>query len=83
MTKQEKLFTAIRNHPKGVRFEDACKAAELLGFTHKGGQGSHRAFAKAGEPVLLNFQNCNGLIPPYQARQLIEMMDRYHDEKPA
>lgn len=83
MTKQEKLFTAIRNNPKAVRFDDACKVAELLGFTHKGGQGSHCAFAKPGEPVLLNFQNRGGLIPPYQARQLIEMMDRYHDEKTA
>lgn len=83
MTKHEKLFASIRNNPKGVRFDDACKAAEMLGFTHKGGQGSHRAFARPGEAALLNFQNRNGLIPPYQARQLIEMMDKYHDEKNA
>lgn len=57
------------------------KTRTTLGFTHKGGQGSHRAFARAGEAALLNFQNRNGLIPPYQARQLIEMMDKYHDEK--
>ena len=81
MTKHEKLFASIRNNPKGVRFDDACKAAEMLGFTHKGGQGSHRAFARTGEAALLNFQNRNGLIPPYQAWQLIEMMDKYQDEK--
>lgn len=83
MTKHEKLFASIRNNPKGVRFDDACKVAEMLGFIHKSGQGSHRAFARAGEVVLLNFQNRNGLIPPYQARQLIEMMDKYQDEKDA
>ena len=83
MTKHEKLFASIRNNPKGVRFDDACKAAEMLGFVHKGGQGSHRAFARSGEAVLLNFQNRNGLIPPYQARQLIEMMDKYPNEKDA
>ena len=77
MTKKEKIITTILNNPKGVRFEDACKIANWLGFTHKSGQGSHRAFAKEGEPALLNFQNRNGYIPPYQAKQLIEMIERY------
>jgi hypothetical protein len=80
MVKHEKLFAAIRNNPKAVRFAEACQAAELLGFTHKGGQGSHRAFARPGEPELLNFQNLDGCIPPYQARQLIRMIDRYGKE---
>ena len=55
MTKREKLLTGICNNPKAVRFDDACRAAELLGFKHKGGQGSHRVFARPGEPELLNF----------------------------
>jgi hypothetical protein len=75
-----KLLKAILTNPKGVRFDDACKAAELLGFTHKGGQGSHRAFARPGEPELLNFQNRGGNIAPYQVRQLIRMIERYGDE---
>ena len=53
------------------------KAAELLGFIHKGGQGSHRSYARTGEPVGLNFQNRGGNVPPYQARQLVAMMDKY------
>ena len=27
--------------------------------------------------MILNFQNRNRYIPPYQARQLIEMLDKY------
>ena len=27
--------------------------------------------------MILTFQNRGGYIPPYQARQLIEMMDKY------
>lgn len=77
MNQQTKLFAAIRSNPKSVRFADACKAAELLGFTHKGGKGSHRTFARTGEPIGLNFQNRDGYIPPYQARQLLAMMDKY------
>ncbi|MGH6635789.1 MAG: type II toxin-antitoxin system HicA family toxin [Gammaproteobacteria bacterium] len=77
MTKREKLFAAIRNNPRAVRFEDACRAAEGLGFIHKGGGGSHMVFARSGEPMVLNFQSKNGYIYPYQARQLIEMMNKY------
>jgi len=36
-------------------------------------------YARTGEPVILNFQNRGGYVPPYQARQLIEMMDKYGD----
>lgn len=83
LTRHDKLLVAIRNNPKAVRFADACKIAESPSFRHKGGQGSHRAFGRADEPELLNFQNRGGYISPYQARQLIKMMDKHGepDEK--
>ena len=77
MTRREKLLAGIRNNPRGVRFEDACRAAEAIGFVRAGGKGSHVVYARTGEPTILNFQNRNGYIPPYQARQLIEMMNKY------
>lgn len=77
MTRREKLLAAIRSNPRGVRFADACKAAEAIGFVRAGGKGSHTVYAKAGEPAILNFQKRGGHIPPYQARQLIEMLDKY------
>jgi hypothetical protein len=66
-----------RANPKNVRFEDACRAAQLLGFGHEGGSGSHRVFKRKGERMQLNFQNRDGYIPPYQARQLARMIDKY------
>jgi len=77
MAKWQKLLIAICNNPNAVRFEEACHAAELLGFVQVGGKGSHRTYGKAYEPVLLNFQNRNGYIPTYQARQLIDMIDKH------
>jgi len=77
MTRREKLLAAIRNNPRSVRFADACRVAEAIGFFRAGGKGSHTVYAKSGEPTILNFQDRNGYIPPYQARQLIEMMDKY------
>lgn len=79
MSTRAKLFKAIRNNPKAVRFEDACKAARAVGFVRAGGKGSHNVFARAGERTVLNFQNRKGYIPPYQARQLIEMLNKYED----
>lgn len=80
MSQIEKLIEAIRNNPKSVRFNDACKVAVQLGFTHKGGKGSHKVFGKDGEPCILNFQNRKGYVPPYQARQLIEMVNKYEQK---
>jgi predicted RNA binding protein YcfA (HicA-like mRNA interferase family) len=76
-----KLILSICNNPKNVRFEDACKVAEELGFKGKGGKGSHNSFSRTGERVGLNFQRCKGgTIPTYQAKQLIEMIEKYGTE---
>ena len=79
MTSREKLLEALRNNPKAVRFEDACRIAEWLGFQRKGGRGSHCTYAREGEPLLLNFQNRSGHMKAYQARQLDEMVEKYGD----
>jgi hypothetical protein len=63
-----------------VRFDDACKVARELGFTKEGGKSSHRTFSRPKERVQLNFQNVNGKIKPYQAKQLIEMIEKYEGE---
>lgn len=79
MGKYTKLVAAICNNPKTVRFDEACKVAESLGFTYSGGKGSHRVFKRLGETIQLNFQNRQGYILPYQAKQLIAMIVQYGD----
>lgn len=81
MSQIDKLIRAIRNNPKDVRFDDACKIAVHLGFIGKGGAGSHNAFSRPGEPAGLNFQNRDGKIPIYQAKQLITMIDKYGSDE--
>lgn len=82
MSQRDKLIKAICRNPKDVRFDDACKVAEWLGFTAKERGGtSHCVYARPGEPELLNFQErSNGLIKPYQAKQLVGMIEKYEDE---
>ena len=77
MSTREKLIRSVRESAKNVRYADACKIAEWLGFSGKGQSGSHSAFSRPGELELLNFQNRDGLIKPYQARQLQKMIEKY------
>lgn len=78
MSRNRKLIESILNNPRDVRLSDAIRAAELIGFTECGGKGSHRALARPGEPMQLNFQELpGGYAKPYQVRQLIKMIDLY------
>ena len=79
MNGARKLFEHLCKNPKSVQFREACRAAKLLGFTIEAGRGSHRVFKMTGEPAQLNFQNRDGYIPPYKARQLIAMIRKYGD----
>jgi predicted RNA binding protein YcfA (HicA-like mRNA interferase family) len=81
MTKRDKLLAGILENPQRVRFDDACRVARSLGFVHEGGRGSHRVFKRPGEPTQLNFQDRDGFIPPYQARQLVAMIEKYGAER--
>jgi hypothetical protein len=80
MNQRVKLVQALLNNPKDFGFDDACKVAEMIGFVRKGGKGPHRAFSRPGEPTALNFQDRGGKIAPYQARQLIDMVNKYWTE---
>jgi hypothetical protein len=74
------LIEHVKRNPRDVRFDDACKVAEWLGFSAKGIKGSHHTFARPGEPTQLNFQEHGGKIKAYHARQLIQMIEKYEDE---
>ncbi|MDP1773853.1 MAG: hypothetical protein Q8L15_16385 [Methylobacter sp.] len=80
MTKHDKLLQSVFNVSVSIRFEDACKVAELIGFSRKSGQGSHIVYGKDDEIKLLNFQNRNGTIKPYQLRQLRDMVKKYGNQ---
>jgi len=46
-------------------------------LTETGGRGSHCVYIKEDTQDILNFQNREGYIYPYQAYQLIKMLDKY------
>jgi hypothetical protein len=81
LSQREKLLQSILDNPKNVRFVDACKAAELIGYEAKAQKGSHNAYVKSGELEGLNFQNRNGNIVPYQGKQLQRKIEEYFAER--
>ena len=76
MNKRE-TYERLKRHPTNVRFEEACKTAELFGFRFRGGKGSHRIFVRKGIRGMLNFQNVRGKAKPYQVRQFIKIIEKY------
>ena len=80
MSSNDKLLDKICRNPRDVRFDEACKAAQLIGFAAQpSGATSHRRFKRPGEMTQLNFQDRNGKVATYQAEQLAAMIERYRE----
>lgn len=77
MNKAE-LYQQLKSNPKNVRFTKICRAAELFGFTFRGGMGDHRIYKREGIIELLNFQNVKGKAKPYQVKQFLKVIDVYN-----
>jgi hypothetical protein len=75
--KIEKLFDKVKNNHQNVRYNDICKLAEAFGFKYKGGKGSHTVYSQKGIQEILNFQNVNGMVKPYQVRQFLRIIEEH------
>lgn len=71
------FFEKIKRAPNGIRYDEIRRFVEDLGFSFKGGRGSHNVFIKQGVQEILNFQDVQGLVKPYQVRQVIKIIERY------
>lgn len=60
-----------------VRFADAQRLAEALGFELDRVRGSHHIFRHPGTGMRLNLQASGGQAKPYQLRQLLDLVERH------
>jgi hypothetical protein len=82
MAVDAKLLEKAQNSPQSLRFEEAVKLAEQLGWEEIGGSGSHKVFRhpdaktiKDQFPRPLNLQEGeNGKAKAYQVEQLLKMV---------
>jgi predicted RNA binding protein YcfA (HicA-like mRNA interferase family) len=60
-----------------VRFADAQRLAEALGFELDRVRGSHHIYRHPGTGERINLQARGGQAKPYQLRQLLDLVERH------
>jgi predicted RNA binding protein YcfA (HicA-like mRNA interferase family) len=78
MSKRQKILKKILAGSRNVAFDDFLLVAEGFGFHLSRMNGSHHIFVNPNIRELVNIQNVNGQVKPYQLRQFIELVERYN-----
>lgn len=76
MPSVQELLPSMRANPKHVRFNDAKRVRDYY-FGSPRIHGSHHVYRMpwAGDPRI-NIQNRDGMVPPYQIRQILVAIER-------
>ena len=79
MSHKEKLIKAMKNNPKGVKFNELKNILNECGFTHVRTSGSHEIYTHERIDAIVNIQNDKGKAKAYQVRQILEYIDLLKD----
>ena len=60
-----------------IGFDEMIALVEVFGFRLSRVKGSHHIFVHAAIPELVNLQNVDGKVKPYQVRQFLKLVERY------
>ncbi len=75
--KKRKLVAKVLSGSKNISFTDAGMFAELFGFRLARISGGHHIYVHTDIPELVNLQEVDGKVKPYQLKQLIQLIERY------
>ena len=75
---KKKLLGKLLAGSKNIRFDEARKCAESLGFKVDRITGSHHILVHADIPDLINLQNVGGKVKRYQVNQLLKLIERHN-----
>lgn len=78
MTKREKILAKVLSGSKNIPFDDFVLLVKGFGFRLSRINGSHHIFVHQDVKELVNLQSVDGQIKPYQVRQFMELVERYH-----
>jgi predicted RNA binding protein YcfA (HicA-like mRNA interferase family) len=76
--KKRKLLEKILAGSKNIRFAEAVILAKSFGFRLDRVRGSHHIFVHPDIPELLNLQDVNGKVKPYQLKQLLNIIEQHN-----
>lgn len=76
--KKSKLLQRLFSRSKSIQFLEVAKCADALGFRLAQVDGSHHIYTHPDIPELVNLQNVNVQVKPYQVRQFLQIIERYN-----
>jgi predicted RNA binding protein YcfA (HicA-like mRNA interferase family) len=75
---KRKLLRQILNNPKNVKFNDFVGILSAYGFVCTRIEGSHNIFKNTTVKEIVNVQNIDGEVKPYQIRQFFSLVEKYN-----
>ena len=78
MNRKRLLRKLAQGALQNVSFKDAVQLLEGFGFQLTRVKGSHHIFVHPSIPELVNLQDVDGEAKPYQIRQFLRLVERYH-----
>ena len=75
---RRRLLLRILNGSRNVAFSDFVNLIEGFGFRLSRARGSHHIYVHPDVRELVNLQDVGGQVKPYQVRQVLKLVERYH-----
>ena len=75
---RRRLLLRILNGSRNVAFSDFINLIEGFGFRLSRVRGSHHIYVHPHVSELVNLQEVSGQVKPYQVRQMLKLVERYH-----
>ena len=74
---EKKILQKLLSGSKNIAFDDFVKLLYSFGFYLDRVGGSHNIFKKKGVFEMINIQNVNGQVKPYQIKQFLTIIEKY------
>jgi len=74
----KKLLKKILNNNRNIRFVDMLKLVKAYGFELKRINGSHYIFVHPDIKEIINLQEVDGKVKPYQLSQFLTLIEKYN-----
>lgn len=78
MTKKQKIFRKLLSGSKNVAFSELVLCVEAFGFKLSRISGSHHIYTHPEVPEIINLQDVDGKVKPYQIKQFLQIVERYN-----
>jgi len=73
----DELLERARNNPQSLSFKELQRLVEAADFRLKRVRGSHHVYTRKGIVEIINLQPKGRMAKPYQARQVVGLIDKY------